>query len=702
MANILEEVQRYVADKLNADEQLSGCTFLVENMKDIDYEIKKVLGKQGLVGLVMTPKAVYQGKYEDLFLAWQLDELEIDIVENPIINRGQLSSHITGQDAAMRLFDVLCPAVGDSEGQFNPVSYEEGEDSGLIVNKCILKALVYGESQDPPQPTPSLNMRFVKLLEEAPPLSVTRQDGWMWPTDDGFVIWQDGEPKPLGGGVSYDEMSAYVDSHLSDYLPLSGGTLSGDVYVDSDVAVLRNGNIMGMLTHNSGLYGKMVLSAQLDDNYSAEITPFGIVGLTGNGVFWPTEDGTFALTKDIPLSVSQLSNDSGYLTSADVQPYTPIAGWARYANQANYVTTRNTFDNGLEFPVSLETVEEGTVGKAKVTRTYMRDWSLHYYSNNLYNPPLPMEWQMLDLYRIRAGRRTNVYRGYGWITQKDSAGRQYALAIARNSRDTDPTLLFYDDGTGTEFNLGVTVGYNNQLATSLSTSSGLLSCTRITIGQTSKTTYLATVDELPTLVSQLSNDAGYITSADIPPVQLSCIQDEYNNIINANREFISRYPTAPWTLYDANVKVCELSCESINDRWLYIEDEYMLILSIQYGQHDEAIWLLQHFQLEAGRWVLNDEYSTTEGAYDGDSSEITFNDSTYSATRKNIVSGILANYADIPLSVSQLSNDSGYITSAYPVKNDGGIQKAVAMTEAQYEAISATADLSTLYVITED
>jgi len=88
MANILEEVQRYVADKLNADEQLSGCTFLVENMKDIDYEIKKALGKQGLVGLVMTPKAVYQGKYEDLFLAWQLDELEIDIVENPIINRG--------------------------------------------------------------------------------------------------------------------------------------------------------------------------------------------------------------------------------------------------------------------------------------------------------------------------------------------------------------------------------------------------------------------------------------------------------------------------------------------------------------------------------------------------------------------------------------------------------------------------------------
>jgi len=36
-------------------------------------------------------------------------------------------------------------------------------------------------------------MRFVKLLDEVPPLSVTRQEGWMWPTDDGYVIWQDGE-----------------------------------------------------------------------------------------------------------------------------------------------------------------------------------------------------------------------------------------------------------------------------------------------------------------------------------------------------------------------------------------------------------------------------------------------------------------------------------------------------------------------------
>ena len=40
--------------------------------------------------------------------------------------------------------------------------------------------------------------------------------------------------------------------------------------------------------------------------------------------------------------------------------------------------------------------------------------------------------------------------------------------------------------------------------------------------------------------------------------------------------------------------------------------------------------------------------------------------------------------------------------SDYAVKNDGGVSKVQSLTESQYAAISATADLSTLYVITED
>lgn len=162
MSNILEEVQRYVADKLNADPQLSACPFLVENIKDIDYEIKNALGRQGIVGLVMTPKATFAGAYMDTSLAWQLDELEIDIVENVTVNRGKKDGgYITGQDAAMRLFDVLCPLSGEGEGKFCPVSLEEGEDGNLIVNKCILKCLVHVSE---PEPKPESIKKKGKVL----------------------------------------------------------------------------------------------------------------------------------------------------------------------------------------------------------------------------------------------------------------------------------------------------------------------------------------------------------------------------------------------------------------------------------------------------------------------------------------------------------------------------------------------------------
>lgn len=144
MANILEDVQIYVADKLNSDSELSGlCPFIVENKKDVDFEIKQALGKQGVVGLVMTPKATYAGAYMDVGIAWQIDELEVDIVENVTVNRGKKDGYVTGQDAAMRLFEVMCPLSGENEGQFNPVSYEEGEDNSLLVNKCLLKCLVH-------------------------------------------------------------------------------------------------------------------------------------------------------------------------------------------------------------------------------------------------------------------------------------------------------------------------------------------------------------------------------------------------------------------------------------------------------------------------------------------------------------------------------------------------------------------------------
>ena len=112
----------------------------------------------------MVPKATYLGDYERKMLAWQIDELEIDIVENVLVNRG-LSGHITGQDAALEVFNILCPLSGDNVGKFSPISYEQGEDNSLLVNKCLFKCAVYGDRT--PDSPPNGKVWFKTSSEQA-------------------------------------------------------------------------------------------------------------------------------------------------------------------------------------------------------------------------------------------------------------------------------------------------------------------------------------------------------------------------------------------------------------------------------------------------------------------------------------------------------------------------------------------------------
>ncbi len=319
MGNILQEVQNYVVGKLSADNQLSGnCTFLAENRKDIDYEIKNALGRQGIVGVVMTPRAIYAGKYEDLFLAWTLEELEIDIVENPVVNRGKKTGYMTGQDIGMRVFDVLCPLSGDYEGQFNPQTIEEGEDNGLIVNRCILKALVYGEHGDTPQPEPGLNMQFVKLLDGPP--SKPPHDGWMWPQDDGFVIWQNGQQHVLGN-LTFNAMSAYVSQQLSSYLP-------AEIYGSHDeYATVKK--IIEIHDERPDSYNEPVLTlAQNNSNRSFEIINTSSLATLNFGVLSSgVPKISFGIDDPETFNTVYFQNKSGTVAyQSDLSAYLPLSG----------------------------------------------------------------------------------------------------------------------------------------------------------------------------------------------------------------------------------------------------------------------------------------------------------------------------------------------------------------------------------------
>lgn len=150
MNNILYDTQKQIVDLIKEDAELSSVTILAENSKDIDYEISEALGQQGIVAVVMTPKANYIGNYEDKMIAWEIDELTIQVVENTVVNRGKKDGVLTGQDVAMRIMDWLSSPKYGRQGTFSPIGYEQGEDNSLLVNKTVFKCAVYENEQEEP------------------------------------------------------------------------------------------------------------------------------------------------------------------------------------------------------------------------------------------------------------------------------------------------------------------------------------------------------------------------------------------------------------------------------------------------------------------------------------------------------------------------------------------------------------------------
>lgn len=148
--SILAQVQEATAEALNEDAVLSGrVNFIPENAKDIEYQIKEAMGKQGIVGIIMTPECQYQGT-NGKELVWDLRDFTVQIVENPIVNRSNPNPDltITALDSAIRAADVLGSPSFDLFGIYNPASIEQGEDSGLLVAQARFNCQVRQERID--------------------------------------------------------------------------------------------------------------------------------------------------------------------------------------------------------------------------------------------------------------------------------------------------------------------------------------------------------------------------------------------------------------------------------------------------------------------------------------------------------------------------------------------------------------------------
>lgn len=249
----------------------------------------------------------------------------------------------------------------------------------------------------------------------------------------------------------------------------------------------------------------------------------------------------------IPSNTSQLSNDSGFITSAEVLPY--------------HNPTTPTVNTGLAHAAyGLALVDGKTItlldGRYSGNHTFTRDledkfafgasfttywpYFMSMFNGQTYDPPLEMKLCLDSLVFMRAGRPKQVYSGWMFRT----AGAGFAIPC---SEDGTPAGTLYET-TGIDVNyvlvssqtphtIGFTQGGSDPYGgiTSLDGEPNI-SASRKT---NAKTKYVASVvankSDLPTKTSELSNDSGFITSADVPTP--SYIEDANRNKIEADLNY---------------------------------------------------------------------------------------------------------------------------------------------------------------------
>ena len=141
MSNLARNLQNIVRDYIS--EKMPDIKILSEDSKDIEFEIKNALGKQGLVTVVMTPKMNYIG-HDGANQVWQVDDLTIMTTEYVQTNRAKnRESYMSGFDVAFKVNDILAgPNTDISFGRFCPVSIEQGEENGLLVTKSTFSCTI--------------------------------------------------------------------------------------------------------------------------------------------------------------------------------------------------------------------------------------------------------------------------------------------------------------------------------------------------------------------------------------------------------------------------------------------------------------------------------------------------------------------------------------------------------------------------------
>lgn len=262
------------------------ATFFAEQSLDIDYNVRKSLASQGLAAIVMTPTLALLG-HDGVTMAWQCDDLTLQIVENPIVNRARLKSlglsSGTALDVAETAAECLAGPQGGHFGEYSAKQLQTAEQNNLLVVKATFKT------------------------------TCSRQ---------------------LSSIVSSDISGNYVEIPFATRDELN--LLSSDVMRIS--ASFEGFSTEEIKSDISSLSGSLEVLSSRFDNLSSIFQPKGDYAQASSLA-------SYALKAEIPTKTSQLANDSSYITSSQVEPsfvFPGLAAAAERAKSADYADDAGT------------------------------------------------------------------------------------------------------------------------------------------------------------------------------------------------------------------------------------------------------------------------------------------------------------------------------------------------------------------------
>ena len=613
----LRELQAEVAEILNDAAYIKdrGISVLSEDILDIDYQIRNALGKQGLVIVVNTLQATYIG-HDGLVNAWQIDNLEIDVVENPSVWRPYLKKRGFEDGTTTDLLHMMAEILGGPQsgifGRFNPKSIEVGEDSQLVVGKLKLQTTVRQNVEGVIEETTKVEIPFVTKVEIAD------------------LISEIDSLKSVVEGFSTEEIKADI-ANLKEADTAIGERIDGlaDVYQPKGDYALKSD-----LT-------PYALKQQIPVNTSQLNNDAGYL----TEVHWQEvkDKPAVALATDIPTKISQLENDSNYLTTvnwADIQgkPYIPEnvptktselindsgfitqVTWSDVQNKPNLVDEEKLSEATRNLP-TFEQVDSAIdekiadIPKNDDAKRLWNDSRTQYISGSreVFEvqtiPAHYTEWQFSD------GEH------YELIIVGKSGGEEFAIYAEGTIYESKQKFSTYEEAA--EF---------LNTATRIDFAEDILVATRQFIDEQQilvKIADLATTSQIPTKTSQLENDSGYLT--------------EHQSLENyATIEYVDKE-------ISKETDVLEAAVEALNSKISEKANAADVPTKTSQLANDSG-YLTEHQSL-AG-------YATTEYVDGKIEAE--------STTRQESIENVKQL---IPTKTSQLENDSGYLTEHQSLEN---------------------------------